>query len=149
MLNLKNMRLLSELARNSNQRVSELSKKLNMPRSTVHSRIKKLEKEGIIRTYKAILDYEKLGKPVTALVHITISSKQSAKDITEKLKKMNSVEDIFVVAGGSDIVAKVRFKNTKEIGKFIFGSETGLRSWPGVERTESMIVLETEKEYGL
>ena len=149
MLSLKDMRILHELENDSNRRVADLAKKLGMPRSTIHSRIKRLEKDGIIKTYKAIVDYEKLGKPVTALVHITITSRQSAKEITEKLDKMKNVEDIFVVAGGADIVTKVRFRNTHEIGKFIFEGEKGLRSWPGVEKTVSMIVLEAKKEHGL
>ncbi len=148
MLNQKDFRILSELERDSSQKISAMAKKLGMPRSSLHSKIRRLEKEGVIRTYKAIVDNEKTGLPVTVLVHIVITSKQSAKEVADKLKKMHNVEDIYIVAGPFDIIIKIRLKNANELAKFIFG-ENGLRSWPGVERTESMIVLVAEKEYGL
>ena len=54
-----------------------------------------------------------------------------------------------MVTGQYDIIAKVRFKDTKDLGKFIFDEEKGLRTMAGVDRTETMIVVDTEKEYGL
>lgn len=148
MLNHKDFRILAELEKNSGQKISILAKRLGMPRSSLHARIKRLEREGVIRTYKAVLDNEKTGMPLTVMVHIVITSKQNAKDIADRLKKMHNVEEIYIVAGPFDIIIKIRLKNTNELAKFIFG-ETGLRSWQGVERTESMIVLSAEKEYGL
>ena len=148
MLNQRDFRILAELERDSSQKISIMARKLNMPRSSLHARIKRLEKDGIIRTYKAITDNEKIGRPLTVIVHIVITSKQSAKEIAERLKKMHNVEEVYIVAGPFDIIIKIRLRSTSELAKFIFG-ENGLRSWQGVERTESMIVLSAEKEYGL
>lgn len=142
-------KLLRELQINSKRKIFQLARTLNLPRSTIHNRIKKLEKSGIIKTYKAVVNHEKIGKGVTVLVHVVITSRQSAKEITEKLKRMDNVEDIYIVTGRSDIIIKARFSSTEELGKFIFDETTGLRSWEGVESTESMIALDTVKEYGL
>jgi len=55
----------------------------------------------------------------------------------------------YLTAGVFDIIAKVRFKNNKELSEFIFNDQHGLKVWEGVERTESMICLETVKENGV
>jgi len=143
------LRLLKELRRNCKQRISRLSSKLAVPRSTLHNRMKKLERIGVIRRYIAIPNFEKIGLPLTAYVHIVITSRESADEIARRLAAMPNVEEVAIVTGQFDIIAKVRFKNTKELGEFIFGKKRGLRSWNGVERTETMVALSTVKEYGL
>lgn len=149
MLDKIDMEILKELEINSKRKIHQLSSVLRYPQSTIHNRIRKLEKLGIIKTYKAIVDNKKLGRPVTAFVHMVITSKQSAKDIAEKIKRIPLIEEVHVVTGQYDIIAKVRFKDTDELGKFIFDKENGLRTLPGIDRTETMVVVSTEKEHGL
>ncbi len=141
-------KILAELQNNSKQNTTQLSKSLNIPRTTINNRIKKLEKAGVIERYKAVLDWKKAGKPVCALVHIVISSQESVYNVAERLRKMKNVEDIYVTSGQFDIIAKVRLKDNDELAEFIFDAKTGLRSLPSVERTESMIVLDSVKEDG-
>lgn len=141
-------RILNELQINSARSVTELSKVLRLPRTTINNRIIKLKKQGVIERFKAILDMKKIGKPVTVLVHLVITSKESAAEVAIRLKKMYNVEDVYITAGQFDIILKVRFESNEELSKFIFDSKTGLRSWPSVERTDSMIVLEKVKENG-
>lgn len=141
--------ILRELRLNSNRKIHQLAEALNLPRSTLHSRIKKLERQGIIKTYQAVIDYPRIGQPVTALVHIVITSELSAEEVADQLKRFPQVESVYIVTGPFDLIIKVRFKNTDELGRFIFDKEVGLRSLSGIERTESMIVLTTKKEFGL
>jgi len=148
MLDEKDLRILEELGKNSRRSIAELADELQIPRSTIYNRIKKLERLDIIKTYKAIVDHEKLGRELTALVHIKITSKESAETIANDLKKLSYVDDIFLVTGQYDIIVKARFEGTHELSEFIY-EEKGLRDREGIERTESMIVLKTIKEYGL
>ena len=141
--------IVRELHRNSNRRIHQLAEALNLPRSTLHNRIKKLERQGIIKTYQAVIDYPRIGQPVTALVHIVITSEQSAEEVADQLKRFPHVESVYIVTGPFDLIIKVRFKDTDELGRFIFDKTVGLRSLSGIERTESMIVLTTKKEFGL
>jgi len=141
-------KILMELQGNSNQNTTKLSKTLNIPRTTINNRIRKLEKERVIERYKAVLNWKNAGKSVCALIHIVISSKESVYDVAERLRKMKNVEEIFVTAGQFDIIAKVRLKTNDELAEFIFDPKAGLRSLPSIERTESMIVLDTVKENG-
>ena len=141
-------KILNELQIDSDRSVTQLSKALRLPRTTIHNRILKLKKQGIIERFKAILNMKKIGKPVTVLVHLVITSKESAAEVASRLKKMHNVEDVYITAGQFDIIIKVRFESNEELSKFIFDSKTGLRSWSSVERTDSMIVLEKVKESG-
>ncbi|MFH1399177.1 MAG: Lrp/AsnC family transcriptional regulator [Candidatus Woesearchaeota archaeon] len=141
--------ILSEIQKSSDKKVYQIARKLNLPRSTVHNRIKKLEKDKIILSYKAIVDPKKLGKDVTAFIHIIISAKQSANEIAQKLKPLPNIEAVYLIAGQYDLIALARFSNTSELSDFIYDGQKGLRIWPGVERTESMIVLATAKENGV
>ncbi len=142
MLDKIDRKILEELQQNADRKIWELEKKLNIPRTTIHNRIQKLKREQVIRKIKAVVDREKLGRPLTVLVHLVITSKDSAHDIANKLKRLPEVEEVYILAGQFDIMAKVNLMGTKELGKFIFDQKAGLRSWPGIERTESMVVLD-------
>jgi DNA-binding Lrp family transcriptional regulator len=54
-----------------------------------------------------------------------------------------------MVAGQYDLIAKLRLKDTNELASLIFGVESSLRNMHGITKTESMIVLETDKEFGI
>ena len=149
MLDEKDLKILSILEKDSRKTVQHLGEILSIPRATIHNRIKKLERLGIIRTYKAIVDYKKLGMEITALLHINISSEASTDLVINWLKSHPFVEDIFIVTGQYDIIAKIKVRDTKELGSFLFDSRIGLRTLAGVERTESIVVVDTIREYGL
>ncbi|MCK4521957.1 MAG: Lrp/AsnC family transcriptional regulator, partial [Nanoarchaeota archaeon] len=133
--------LIKEVQIDSNRKTYQLGKKLNIPRTTIHNRIKKLEKQGYIKGYKAIVDANKIGKNLCVLVHIAIGREIGAKEVAEKIKKFPNIEEIYVVSGQFDIIVKLRIKNTEELANLVFSMESGLRKIGGIARTESMIVL--------
>jgi Lrp/AsnC family leucine-responsive transcriptional regulator len=142
-------KILHELTLDSSRNIDKLSKFLRIPRSTVHNRIKKLEKEGIIKGYKALVDYEKIGLGLTTFMMISLTEKAAIQDVLRKLANDPKIEEIHTVTGRSDILLKSRFKNPKEIATFTFNpEETGIRTSSGVARTETAVVLHTIKEDG-
>ena len=145
-MDIKDSKVLMELQKNSKRKVTEIAKDTGLPISTTHLRIKKLEKLGIIKSYRALIDYIKIGRPITAFVNVIISSEKSVKEIAKKLANVEGVEEVHATSGQFDIIAKVRLSSTEELGNFIFEKEKGVRSWEGVERTETMIVFETISE---
>ena len=76
---------------------------LDIPISTVHRRIKRLEDDGVIRGYKALIDYEKTGRPISALLLIDLAEVIPGKghipkkNIIDTLKKIVEVEEIVEV----------------------------------------------------
>ena len=142
----KDSKVLMELQRDSKRKVTAIAKETGLPISTTHLRIKKLENLGVIKRYRALIDYIKIGRPVTAFVNVIIGSEKSVKEIAKKLANLEGVEEVHATAGQFDIIAKVRLSSTEELGNLIFEKGTGVRSWEGVERTETMIVFETISE---
>ena len=140
-----NNRILDFLKKNSKCSYREISKKLLIPVTTVHHRIKKLEKEGIIKKYSIVVDNAKLGNDIaafvlikvdyTALKNIGISQQQLAK----KLKLNPKIENVTLITGFRDIIIKVRCKNIEELNGII---TRDLRNLQGIESTETLVVLE-------
>jgi len=141
--------LLRELQIDSNRNTSQLSKKLGVPRTTIHNRIKHLEKEGYIKGYKAIVDGAKVGRSLTVLMGVVAGEEIGAKELAESIRKFPQVEDVYIVSGQYDLIVKLRLKDTNELASLIFSIDRGIRSIHGITKTESMIVLETNKEFGV
>ena len=118
----------------------QLAIKLGMSTVTILTRIKKLEKGKIIKGYTAIIDHEKLGYDLTAIIEII--SKKDILAIEEKLAKIENVCGVYDITGNTDTVIVAKFKERNELSKFI----KSLSTMENVENTITHIVLNTVKE---
>ena len=118
----------------------QLALKLGMSTVTILSRIKKLEKEKIIKGYTALIDHEKLGYDLTAIIEII--AKKDILDIEEKLSKMDNVCGVYDITGNTDTVIVAKFKERNELSAFV----KSLSSMANVENTITHVVLNTAKE---
>ncbi|MBI2658827.1 Lrp/AsnC family transcriptional regulator [Candidatus Woesearchaeota archaeon] len=140
----KDEKILRILKENSKLTTHKISKKILMPITTIHNRIKKLEKEGIIKRYTIELDNKKIGKNIAAYIHIVVDYKllkeikMSQHELARKLKQNEFVEEAAMVTGGTDIIIKVRVKDIDELDDFVTKK---LRNIDGIEKTQTMIVL--------
>jgi len=140
----KDEQIIEILKENSKLSTQQISKKTSIPITTVHNRIKKLEKEGVIKKYTIVLDHKKTGKPISAYVLIITDSKllkqikKTQQDIIKKLKLHPSIEEAAIVTGGTDIIIKVRVKDMDELDKLI---EEYIRNVDGVDSTQTMVIL--------
>jgi Lrp/AsnC family leucine-responsive transcriptional regulator len=136
--------LLQTDARLSN---AALAEQVGLTTSTVHERVKKLEKKGIIKAYVAVVDAEALGKPIIAFIRLTVGSAS-----TDYLESKNSVLSIcqdepdvlecHAVAGEDCYILKVRAASPGDLEKLI----ERIRCNAQVSRTSTNIVLSTLKE---
>jgi DNA-binding Lrp family transcriptional regulator len=133
------------LSRQSGISSRALSKMTGIPISTVHRRIQKLEKEGVIVGYKAIIDNEKTTKPISALLFVNLAEVIPQKGhIPEKkiisiLRNYEEIEEMIEVqAYNFDIVIKVRVQSLRKLSAFI----EELRSIEGIEELTSAIITE-------
>lgn len=139
----KDREIITELILNSRQTVGELSKKIGIPPTTIHNRIKKLEKDGIILNYTANIDYKKLGKPITGYIGITVNyhvdgRKIKQLDVAKEIKSVEGVTEVAIVTGGIDIIVKVLAKDIDDLNRIVTEK---LREIDGADRTQTMIVL--------
>ncbi len=119
----------------------QMALKLGMSTVTVLSRIKKLEKEKIIRGYTAIIDHEKLGYSLTAIIEI-VAKNDKIVDIEEEVSKFENVCAVYDITGSTDTVVIAKFKERNDLSKFV----KGLAAIPNVENTITHVVLNTAKE---
>lgn len=124
--------------------LQQIAKKLHVPLSTVHHRVKRFEDQKIITRYEARVDYALLGRPIQAFVLIeamnTLPSGQKVlqQDILEQVKDIAAVEEAFIITGGADLMLRVRVRDLDELNELI---TIRLRKLDGVGSTQTMMVL--------
>jgi DNA-binding Lrp family transcriptional regulator len=123
--------------------IAKIAKKINEPSTTIHYNIKKLEKEGAIKTYKAVFDYEKIDEGFCAYVFVKLTSKAGADPdkILREFARYAEVESADILAGEWDIILKIRSKNQDEYYKVL----KNVLAREGIEKTTSFISLKQFK----
>ena len=140
----KDLLILDALKRNAKASVARLAKETGLPGTTIHNRIDKLRSSGIIRGYTIKVDNKKLGNDIGAFLAVTVDydslkkSKIGQEELAEKIGELRFVEAVSIVTGDYDIIVKVRVKNIEELNKFIIRE---LRTYPGIEKSYTMIIL--------
>ena len=141
----KDKQLLSLLQKNCKLSLRELSQITEMRETTIFARIKRLEKEGIIKEYRTILDPKAIGKNVLSFVLIKYDPSAGIKqrEVAEKIANLPEIQEVHIIAGDWDIIAKVREKDVEGLGKAVLDK---IREIKGVKETVSLIVFESIKE---
>lgn len=144
----KDIQILRLLQKNSKMTIREISKLVKAAPTTVFAKIKRMEKNGIIKEYRAILDSTKLGKGTTAFVLASITyriegQKLSQREIAKKIAKFPEVQEVHIIAGDWDLLIKVKAESAEAIGNFVIDK---LRLVDGIEKTLTCVVFTTEKE---
>lgn len=126
-------------------RYSAIAKKMNAPLSTVHIRMKKLEKSGVIRKYKGDIDWKKAGLPLSALILINIDVnllrelKKTQDRVLKELLSLQYVKEGHVITGEADLVVKVLAKDSTHLKDILLNHIDAIQ---GVVSTKTMVVLD-------
>ena len=133
----KILKVITEDARLSYRKIA---KKIGVSTLTVLSRMKKMEENGIIKGYSALIDHKQLGMDMTAILEVKTTKGHSA--IKDQLKKLDNVYGIWGVTGQNDLMILAKFSDTDMLSKFT----KKLFSIPAVDGIETHLVLDTIKE---
>ena len=134
-------KILSELLRDCRRSYRSLARRAGVSVGTVLSRIRRLEKAGVIRGYSALLDHEKLGYQLTVIAEITVL-KGKLLEMEEAIGKLSNTCAVYDVTGLTDALVIAKFHSREELSKFT----KNLLSMPFVDRTNTHVVLTTVKE---
>ena len=121
---------------------SDLSERVNLSASACHRRVQRLEQEGYIRDYVALLDERRMGVPTTVFVEITLSGQ--ADEVLEAFEReVARVPDILechLMAGSADYLLKVVAHDTDDFARI---HRQYLAKLPGVQQMHSSFSLRT------
>ncbi len=130
--------LLALLRENARTPAAELARRLQLSRTTVQSRIERLERQGVVTGYSVVVADEIEAQLVRAHVLITLAPRQSGA-IEQALRKIPEVRVLHSVSGPFDLIAIVAAASIGELDTLI----DRIGTVDGVERTTSAIVLAT------
>lgn len=96
--------------------IARIAKKLHEPSTTIHYNIKKMEKEGAVKAYKAVFDYKKINEGFNSIVLISLTPEvySDSEKIGKELAKHPKIESVDVCTGDWELVLKVRVKDQDE-----------------------------------
>jgi len=138
------MHILRLLQENAKQTYTEIGSRLNVAHSTVYDRIQKMEEQGVIKKYEALVDLEKIGaQQITAQMTITTEPRET-EIIARKLGRFDEVLEVSTSFSEElVIIAKVVARDQARLHSFIAQSIAPL---PGVLRIRTAIVTKKYKE---
>ncbi|HLW01483.1 MAG TPA: Lrp/AsnC family transcriptional regulator [Ktedonobacterales bacterium] len=132
----------------ANGRLSQeqLAREVHLSRPAVHERIKRLEEEGIIRGYRALLDWSALGYQLTAFAQVKTmrASREAGKAMMQIQNPAAFVEECHRVAGEWCLMVKIRAASPRDLEVLL----DQMYEIPGVQSTMTTTVLSTLGEDG-
>jgi len=145
----KDLAILDLLQKNCKMTAKEIARTIDSPVTTVFAKMKRMEAQGIIKNYKAVLDSTKLDKGTTAFILGSVSYRLkqgtplSQRKTAQEIAKFPEVQEVHIITGDWDILIKVKEKDVNKIGKFVIDK---LRMVKGIEKTLTCMAFETQKE---
>jgi Lrp/AsnC family leucine-responsive transcriptional regulator len=134
-------RILSQLASDSSASIGELSETLDVPSSTLHQRIKRLEARGVITGYRATVNQREAGLTLHALVSLTPIDPARPDDVAELISPIAEIESCWSVAGTESYIVKVAVTDPSELESLL----GRIRSVANVS-TRTSVILSTPFE---
>ncbi len=130
--------LIDAVQQNASQRLEDLGRLVQLSPSSVHDRLRRLERDGVIRRWTVALAANALGLGVLAF--IGVRSSQACAVMLKDLEELPEIEECHSVAGELCFLLKVRVADTNGL----LGLIERLRSINGVEQTQTTVVLKTQ-----
>jgi len=140
----KDIKIITVLEENAKLSTKKIAKRVQLPITTVHNRIKKLEQQKIIKGYTVQLDYKQLGKGLSAFILISVdlkllkTIKKTQYDIIKSLERISTIHKVNVVIGRADLIVHMRVKDLDELDKVLLGE---IQLIDGISDTQTNIVL--------
>ncbi|MCT8997054.1 Lrp/AsnC ligand binding domain-containing protein [Chelativorans intermedius] len=137
--------ILDALSRDARLSMAELARRVGLSKTPVQARLKRLEKEGFIRGYAAIIDRERMGEGHVAFVQVTLSDTRS--DALEAFNRavltVPEIDQCHMIAASFDYLLKVRTRDIQAYRR-VLGEK--ISRLPHVSHTSTFVAMETVKD---
>ncbi len=135
-------RILAALQREGRVTNAELSERVNLSPSACHRRVQRLEQDGYIAGYVALLDMRRLGRPTTVFVEITLQGQtEELMDAFEReVARLPDLLECHLMAGSADYLLKIIARDSEDYSRI---HRQYLSRLPGVAQMQSSFALRT------
>jgi Lrp/AsnC family transcriptional regulator len=136
--------LLELLQKDSNTNVKELSAQLNLTKTPIYERIKRYDREGIIKKYVAVVDTNKIENSMIVFCSVSLDSQklEALEIFNQAVEKIPEVIECYLMGGANDFLLKVVVKDLQAYHQFSSGK---LAALPNVSQIKSTFVLNEVK----
>ena len=133
-------KILCALQKDARVKNADLARDLGVAPSTMLERVRRLEERGYFSGFKAIINPEKLGFGVQALISVSLGqhSTQTIRPFEQAVKSIPNIMTCYHVTGRFDYILHIVAKNLKELGVLV---KEQIASRPGVGKTETFLVF--------
>jgi DNA-binding Lrp family transcriptional regulator len=135
------VKILKQVLSDARLSYRKIAEEIGVSPPTVLTRIQRLENNHVIKSYSAVLDHEKLGYDLTAIIELS-TVKSKITEVEKHISRFPNVCAVYYITGLTDMIIVAKFKNRKDLSDFVKKD----LSLPFVDRTNSHIVLVTVKE---
>jgi len=133
--------LINALLGNGRASLRSLGEELDVSVTTISNHINDLESEGVIRGYTPIVDYDKLGYDVTAIIHLKVEG-SALEEIVDRLQDQEQMISVYETTGDYDIIAIGKFEDTNGMNSQI----KELLADVDIRESNTSVVLNSVKE---
>ncbi len=132
--------ILQHLQENALLTTKELSSRLNLSYTPVYERVRRLEKEGVIKKYVALINREKIGKNLIAFCNISLKehSRANGEKFVKAVLSFEEVVECYNISGGYDFMLKVVVNGMPEYQQFLMNK---LGTLDSIGNTHSIFVM--------
>lgn len=137
--------ILNYLADNANASYKEIAERIGVAIGTVHGRVKKMMKAGIIRNARLIVDFSQLGYDLLVFIRVQLRDDANLETFKQKLSEISRILEVYYLANPFQILIKAVAKNTEDLRRLL-DQLTAMRE---VANMEVSIALDALVERGL
>ena len=132
------LRIVDELRRNSRMSMRALAAALHISRANVYTRVARLERDGVITGYTAVIDPQRYGHTLSAYVYLKVQQ-QAWQRLQERLLDIPDVDHAAFISGEHDIVLLVRTRDAATLRDLVL---TRLQAMPEVVSTQTVLIFD-------
>ena len=144
-----NVQILKLIEKNARMEIKDIATVTDLTEDEVASQIKEMEKAGIIRGYKGIIDWEKVNTgSVSAIIELKVTPKAGLgfEEVAERIAKYPAVESVSLMSGACDLTVVVTGKTFQEVSSFVAKELAIIDS---VTSTATQFIMRRYKEFGV
>jgi Lrp/AsnC family leucine-responsive transcriptional regulator len=138
------VKLLTLLQEDGRMSQHDLAEAVGLSSPATGDRLRKLEERGIILQFTTVLDGKKLGQDITAFILVGVDSSRHYAAFIKKASAHPEILECHAITGQGSHLVKIRTESTSTLEHLL----AQIQSWPGVQWTQTSIVLSSIKETG-